>query len=141
MGCCCYCSISKEYFSTAIKVILLKIVFDFTVGRLSKKCKKYCFVDLCLLFATKVHKEAVFKSAIYTTSVSLTIKSRIWASHKTGVISTCENYEIFMKRLSFGLYILPFYQDFSSLAHAFLKQISSGVLLCTIKFRGDSADN
>ena len=80
-----------------------------------------------------------------TTSVSLTIKSRILASHTIGVISTCKNYEIFMKRLSFGLYILPLLsihdRIYISFAHAFLEQISSGGLLCTIKSWGDSADN
>ena len=48
------------------------------------------------LFATKVHKKGVFKSAIYT-SASLTITSRIWASYTIGLISMCKNYEIFVK--------------------------------------------
>ena len=34
-----FSSISREYFSRAIKVILPKIVFDFTVGRLSENVK------------------------------------------------------------------------------------------------------
>ena len=42
MGSCCCCSISREYSSRAIKVILPKIVFDFTVGRLSKNVKVPC---------------------------------------------------------------------------------------------------
>ena len=84
MECCCCCSSHqaktevnqifldfKENFSTAIKVILPKIVFDLTVGRLSKNGKNCLLV---LLFARKVHKDVVFKSAINTTSASLTIK-------------------------------------------------------------------
>ena len=69
-----FSSISREYFSRAIKVILPKIVFDLTVGRLSENVKilPRCIYDF--LFATKVHKEVVFKSAIYITCVSLTIK-------------------------------------------------------------------
>ena len=39
MRCCCCYFISREYFSRAIKVILPKIVFDFTVGKLSKNVK------------------------------------------------------------------------------------------------------
>ena len=41
--------------------------------------------------------EVVFKSAIFTTSVSLTIiTSRNWASHTIDIISMCTNYEIFV---------------------------------------------
>ena len=53
--------------------MLPKVVFDFTVGRLSENVKMLPRW-ICDLFATKMHKELVFKSAIYTTSVSLTIK-------------------------------------------------------------------
>ena len=68
-----FSSISREYCSRAIKVILSKIVFDFTVGRLSEDVKilPRWIYDF---FVTNLHKEVVFKSAISTTSVSLTIK-------------------------------------------------------------------
>ena len=39
-----------------------------------QKMYKYCLGGSMTLSATKVHKEVVFKSAIYTTSVYLTIK-------------------------------------------------------------------
>ena len=62
--------------------------------------------------------EVVFKSAVYTTPVSLTIKSRIWASHTNGVIKiTCKNYKIFMKayHLAFIFYhFCPYMTGFIS---------------------------
>ena len=48
--------------------MLSKSAFDFTIGRLSENVK------ILPRFATKLHKEVVFKSAIGTTSVALTIK-------------------------------------------------------------------
>ena len=86
MGCCHCCSSHqaetevnqifldfKGIFLKGIKVILPKTIFTFTVGRPSENViilPRW----ICDLFATKVHKEVVFKSAIYTTSVSLAIK-------------------------------------------------------------------
>ena len=60
-----------------LKVFYQKIVFDFTVGRLPEHVKILLrwIYDFCLQQPGKVHKVVVvFKSGIYTTSVSLTIK-------------------------------------------------------------------
>ena len=89
-----------------LKLFYQKIVFDFTVGRLSENVKTLLrwICDFC--FTTKVQKEVVFKSVIYATSVSFTIKGRIWAFHTICVISMCKIYEIFLNRWLFALYML-----------------------------------
>ena len=81
-----------------LKLFYQKLVFDFIVGRLSENVKILLrwIYDFC--FTTKVHKAVVLKSVIYTTSVSLTIKGRIWAFHTIGVIIICKNYGIFVNR-------------------------------------------
>ena len=81
-------------FSRTIKVILSKIVFDFAVGLLSENVK-YCLSGSI----TKVHMVVVFKTAIYTTSVCLTINGFEWASYTIGLINMCKNHEIFSKKV------------------------------------------
>ena len=69
-----FSSISREYFSTAIEVILPIIVFDFTVSRLSENVKilprwiyEFCLQQRCIRrWSSKAH--------LYATSISLTIK-------------------------------------------------------------------
>ena len=100
-------NISQNISQEPLKLFYQKVVYDFTAG-LSKNVKILLWWIYNICFATKVLKEVVFKSAIYTTSVSLTIKGRIWAFHKIGVISICKNYEIFVNRWLFALYIPPF---------------------------------
>ena len=89
--------------------------------------------------------EVVFESAIYTTSYTfLTIKGKIWTSHTTGVISMCKNYELFCTYVIIctsysSIFNMPCMTGFiSPLLIAFLDQIFSGGLFCTIKSQIDT---
>ena len=77
-------TISRDYFSRAIKAILPKIVFDFTAGRLSN--------------AKILPDGSTMTFVCNKGTISLTIKNRIWAFLTINVISMCKTNEIFMKR-------------------------------------------
>ena len=88
MGCCCYCSSRQEEADTinfprfqgnislrAIKIILPKTVFDFTVGRLSENVKilSRWINDICLQQGAQ-RGDLQKRNSIPHLSVSCTIK-------------------------------------------------------------------
>ena len=77
MGCCCSRSSRQnetEVNQINIKVVLPKIVFDLTAGRLSENVK-YCLCGSMSFVWNKVAQGGgLQKCSVYTTSVSSTIK-------------------------------------------------------------------